>query len=199
MNRRDTCFYSILRHVNYFMWIIGSLDATPTFKPFDNPIREIQFERTTYSKRLIISTPYFSWKAGIALKSIKDETEYVLRTPFPLICLFIYKMISFQSVIIAAYVSCTLAASYHWPSPQYDALEALLYEGKSPSGFNAGNLGNNCVTRNTGRAPPTKSSIAAEWVRLVSRIFQRLPNVAFRHIHHSSYLRRPIMIWLRTI
>ncbi|KAF8163504.1 heme peroxidase [Crassisporium funariophilum] len=53
------------------------------------------------------------------------------------------------------------ATGYKWPSPQYDALEALLYEGRRLDGSNFASIQHPCKTRGGSR-----SSIGAEWLRL---------------------------------
>lgn len=54
--------------------------------------------------------------------------------------------------------------SYHWPSPQYDALEMTLYEGQSPTGGLVSLTTQGCQSRVAQNGPP----VAAEWLRLVS-------------------------------
>ena len=56
----------------------------------------------------------------------------------------------------------TFASAYTWPSPQYDALEGLLYEGRRSDGSSLASLVHPCRKR-TG----TLASIAAEWLRFV--------------------------------
>ncbi len=63
---------------------------------------------------------------------------------------------------------------YQWPSPQIDALERLLYEGTEFSGFPIATLATNCIER----ATDSPSPIAAEWLRLVSKI----PSREFLHL-----------------
>ncbi|KAF8809049.1 L-ascorbate oxidase [Phlegmacium glaucopus] len=58
-----------------------------------------------------------------------------------------------QSLLISA-------ATYRWPSPQYDALERLLYEGRRSDGSSLASIVHPCRKR-TG----TLASIAAEWLR----------------------------------
>ncbi|TFK76256.1 heme peroxidase [Pluteus cervinus] len=52
------------------------------------------------------------------------------------------------------------AQAYRWPSPQYDAVEALLYEGSRADRSSMASLVHPCKLR-----PRTKASIAAEWLR----------------------------------
>ncbi|KAF8635531.1 hypothetical protein AX17_003914 [Amanita inopinata Kibby_2008] len=49
---------------------------------------------------------------------------------------------------------------YKWPSPQYEALEAYLYEGRRPDGSNMASLVHPCRKRQG-----TLTSIPAEWLR----------------------------------
>ncbi|CAA7271521.1 unnamed protein product [Cyclocybe aegerita] len=56
---------------------------------------------------------------------------------------------------------CSLASGYHWPSPHYDVLEALLYEGRRVDGSNMASLQHPCKLRGS-----TQASIGAEWLRL---------------------------------
>jgi len=56
----------------------------------------------------------------------------------------------------------TSAATYRWPSPQYDALERLLYEGRRSDGSSLASIVHPCRKR-TG----TLASIGAEWLRFV--------------------------------
>lgn len=53
-----------------------------------------------------------------------------------------------------------LSSAYTWPSPQYDALEGLLYEGRKSDGSSLSSIVHPCRKR-TG----TLASIAAEWLR----------------------------------
>jgi hypothetical protein len=57
----------------------------------------------------------------------------------------------------------TSAAKYTWPSPQYDAVERLLFQGIRSDGSSLASLVSPCRKR-TG----TLASIAAEWLRFVS-------------------------------
>lgn len=50
---------------------------------------------------------------------------------------------------------------YRWPSPQYDALEGLLYEGTRRDGSNLASIQHPCKNR-----PGSQASIGAEWLRL---------------------------------
>ncbi|KAF8160659.1 heme peroxidase [Crassisporium funariophilum] len=61
--------------------------------------------------------------------------------------------------ILAALVPRSLG--YQWPSPRYEALEALLYEGSTASGDFA-TVVNDCKRRTEN---PQKSTVAAEWLR----------------------------------
>lgn len=55
-----------------------------------------------------------------------------------------------------------LGADYRWPSPQYDHLEALLYEGRRGDGSSLASIVHPCRKR-----PDTGASIGAEWLRFV--------------------------------
>ncbi|KAF5312801.1 hypothetical protein D9619_003779 [Psilocybe cf. subviscida] len=50
-------------------------------------------------------------------------------------------------------------AVYQWPSPQYEVLEQLLYEGMDLIGGTTGALASNC-------APRMNTTVAAQWLRL---------------------------------
>ena len=54
------------------------------------------------------------------------------------------------------------STGYQWPSPQYDALEGFLYEGRRYDGSNMASLQHPCKTRSD-----TGASVGAEWLRLV--------------------------------
>ena len=55
-----------------------------------------------------------------------------------------------------------LGLAYTWPSPQYDALEGLLYEGRRPDGSSLAFLVHPCRKRVV-----TLASVGAEWLRFV--------------------------------
>jgi hypothetical protein len=69
-------------------------------------------------------------------------------------------MIPFFFLFLSVFTSAT--AAYTWPSPQYDALEQLLFEGTRSDGSSLASIVNPCRKR-TG----TLASIAAEWLRFV--------------------------------
>ncbi|KAG2019903.1 cytochrome c peroxidase [Coprinopsis cinerea AmutBmut pab1-1] len=54
----------------------------------------------------------------------------------------------------------TLSSAYTWPSPQYDALEALIYEGRTTAGSSLTALVHPCKKR-----VGTLASVPAEWLR----------------------------------
>jgi len=54
-------------------------------------------------------------------------------------------------------------AGYEWPSPQYDALETFLYEGRDLGTKPIAEIAENCKLRVL-----PNSVVAAEWVRFVS-------------------------------
>ena len=58
--------------------------------------------------------------------------------------------------------SLSIANAYTWPSPQYEALEAMLYEGQRPDGSSLASLVHPCKKRVT-----TLASVGAEWLRFV--------------------------------
>ncbi|KAF9532211.1 L-ascorbate oxidase [Crepidotus variabilis] len=57
-------------------------------------------------------------------------------------------------------ISASAASSYKWPSPQYDALETLLYEGRRSDGSSLSSLVAPCRKRAS-----TGTSVPAEWLR----------------------------------
>ncbi|KXN92249.1 Putative L-ascorbate peroxidase 6 [Leucoagaricus sp. SymC.cos] len=61
--------------------------------------------------------------------------------------------------VISYWTLCS--ARYTWPSPQYDALETFLYEGRRSDGSNMASLQHPCKRRSD-----TGVSIGAEWLRL---------------------------------
>lgn len=64
--------------------------------------------------------------------------------------------------LLAAGIWCTsVSAGYSWPSPQYEALETFLYEGRRYDGSNLASLQHPCKNRSD-----TGASIGAEWLRL---------------------------------
>ncbi|KAG6827360.1 hypothetical protein H0H92_012098 [Tricholoma furcatifolium] len=63
------------------------------------------------------------------------------------------------SLLLSLAATC-LADNYTWPSPQYDALEQMLYEGRRPDGSSIANIVHPCKFRTN-----TNASIAAEWLR----------------------------------
>lgn len=68
-------------------------------------------------------------------------------------------------LVLASYFLSLLTKSanaYTWPSPQYDAVETLLYEGRLFDGSRLSTLVAPCKFR-TG----TNSSVPAEWLRFV--------------------------------
>lgn len=70
-------------------------------------------------------------------------------------------------LLALGHLSTSLA--YSWPSLQYDALEEVLYEGigGSSGGFFV-NVVEKCKHRTEN---PQKSTVAAEWLRFVGRLF----------------------------
>ncbi|KAG5645579.1 hypothetical protein DXG03_005717 [Asterophora parasitica] len=63
------------------------------------------------------------------------------------------------TILLSLAVAC-LADDYRWPSPLYDTLEQLLYEGRRADGSSLASLVHPCRAR-----PDTNASIAAEWLR----------------------------------
>ncbi|EAU88828.2 hypothetical protein CC1G_01201 [Coprinopsis cinerea okayama7 len=69
-----------------------------------------------------------------------------------------------QTWLVAIFQVLTLTQTvvgYRWPSPQYDALEGLLYEGRRRDGSNLASIQHPCKNR-----PGSRASIGAEWLRL---------------------------------
>ncbi|KAG6820644.1 hypothetical protein H0H93_013843 [Arthromyces matolae] len=56
--------------------------------------------------------------------------------------------------------TCLADSNYTWPSPQYDALEQLVYEGRRADGSSLATIVHPCKFRTD-----TNASIAAEWLR----------------------------------
>jgi hypothetical protein len=54
-------------------------------------------------------------------------------------------------------------SGYEWPSPQYDALETFLYEGRDLGTNTIASIAENCKLRVL-----PNSVVAAEWLRFVS-------------------------------
>jgi hypothetical protein len=71
----------------------------------------------------------------------------------------------FHFILVLSHAASSLS-QYNWPSPQYDALEGLLYEGRRADGSSLASIVNPCRYR-----PDTNASIAAEWLRFVSIAF----------------------------
>ncbi|KDR67433.1 hypothetical protein GALMADRAFT_79879 [Galerina marginata CBS 339.88] len=71
-------------------------------------------------------------------------------------------MVLSSFVVVSSFI-ITISA-YTWPSPQYDALEKLLYEGSDISGVPIASITRGCATR--GQPAEQKSTVAAEWLRL---------------------------------
>jgi hypothetical protein len=67
------------------------------------------------------------------------------------------------ALLLTLAASCLSQSQYQWPSPQYDALEGLLYEGRRPDGSSLASIVNPCRYRLS-----TNASIGAEWLRFVS-------------------------------
>ncbi|KAH0583581.1 Putative L-ascorbate peroxidase 6 [Termitomyces sp. J132] len=65
----------------------------------------------------------------------------------------------FRSTFLLSIVA-TCLADYTWPSPQYDVLEQLLYEGRRGDGSSLSSIVHPCKFR-----MDTNASIAAEWLR----------------------------------
>ena len=62
--------------------------------------------------------------------------------------------------------SVSSVAAYTWPSPQYDAVEMLLYEGRRSDTSSLSSLVAPCRKR-----AGTGSSVPAEWLRFVRCLF----------------------------
>jgi hypothetical protein len=63
-----------------------------------------------------------------------------------------------------ALYSTLIVSGYEWPSPQYDALETFLYEGRDLATSDISSIVGNCKVRGS-----PDSMVAAEWLRFVSR------------------------------
>ena len=81
-------------------------------------------------------------------------------------------------LVIFLSLSTSSLAQYQWPSPQYDALEGLVYEGRRADGSSLAAIVNPCRYR-----PATNASIAAEWLRFVSISFSRPEDI----VHTTSF------------
>jgi len=64
--------------------------------------------------------------------------------------------------LLALSIVAEQVSAYQWPSPQYDALETLLYEGRRSDGSNLASTQHPCKLRGS-----TRGHIGAEWLRLV--------------------------------
>jgi hypothetical protein len=62
-----------------------------------------------------------------------------------------------------ALYSTLFVSGYEWPSPQYDALETFLYEGRDLATNDISSIVGNCKFR-----VGPDSMVAAEWLRFVS-------------------------------
>jgi hypothetical protein len=91
------------------------------------------------------------------------------------------------TLLFVLVVSCL--SQYHWPSPQYDALEGLLYEGRRADGSSLATVVNPCRFRVS-----TNASIAAEWLRFVSILFH--PVYPQQHPFNSLFTTWPHMMHL---
>jgi hypothetical protein len=66
-------------------------------------------------------------------------------------------------VLAVAIYSTPFVSGYEWPSPQYDALERFLYEGRDLATSDISSIIGNCKVRGS-----PDSMVAAEWLRFVS-------------------------------
>ena len=69
----------------------------------------------------------------------------------------------FPIIWAVAIHSGLFVSGYEWPSPQYDALETFLYEGRDLATNTITAISENCKVRGL-----PDSVVAAEWVRFVS-------------------------------
>ncbi|KAF5381072.1 hypothetical protein D9615_004174 [Tricholomella constricta] len=69
-------------------------------------------------------------------------------------------MLHSHFILLLGLAAACLADDYRWPSPRYDHLEALLYEGRRSDGSSLSSIVHPCRPR-----PDTNASIAAEWLR----------------------------------
>jgi len=74
-------------------------------------------------------------------------------------------MARFLSLLSLIAATPLFADAYTWPSPQYDALESQLFEGRAPDFLNVAKATAACQRRDK---TSTSSPVAAEWIRLVS-------------------------------
>ena len=77
--------------------------------------------------------------------------------------LFLSSATMIPALLLLSSLSFTSAATYTWPSPQYDAIERLIFQGMRSDGSSLAAIVSPCRKR-TG----TLASIAAEWLRFVS-------------------------------
>ena len=66
-------------------------------------------------------------------------------------------------VLAVAIYSTPFVSGYEWPSPQYEALETLLYEGRDFTSSDISSIAENCKVRGS-----PDSMVVAEWLRFVS-------------------------------
>ena len=66
-------------------------------------------------------------------------------------------------LLLLSFFTSVLSTTYRWPSPQYDALEGLIFEGTRSDGSSLASIVHPCRKRIV-----TGASIGAEWLRLVS-------------------------------
>lgn len=98
-----------------------------------------------------------------------------------------HRHIRLGATLCLVFLSETLG--YRWPSPQYDALEGLLYEGRRADGLNIADIMHPCLKR-----PGIGSLVAAEWLRIVSTSpLLRLRYTRFQTTH--DFCPRLSMIW----
>lgn len=84
------------------------------------------------------------------------------------------------------------APNYQWPSPQYDTLEALLYEGRRGDGSNLASIQHPCRNR-----PDSNASVGGEWLRFVSRLLHS-SNFMIKYSPHTAN-GRLFTIWQLTM
>ncbi|KAF9481494.1 heme peroxidase [Pholiota conissans] len=75
------------------------------------------------------------------------------------------KMPSIPFFLSVALLASSSATAYTWPSPQYDALEKLLYEGRRLDGQSMSDLASGCKAR------PGGGNVAAQWLRFAFHDF----------------------------
>jgi hypothetical protein len=143
-HRTCACVPSLFRASECFL-LAGSSDRQTLFSPTTIPI-------CIRSGLDLYYNEYF-------FKNCSNITQRILRHPLAML------HFRFRFTLVLSLAAACLAdtQNYQWPSPQYDTLEALLYEGRRGDGSNLASIQHPCRNR-----PDSNSSIGAEWLRFVS-------------------------------